>query len=289
MNTLLRRTRVLATVVAASVALPSFAWATPEKAAEYYQQASAAYQRGELREASDLLERAYAEDPDLVYQYNRVLALEGLKDYDEALRVLSIYGDPMRRDDRQRFNDIQEIRKRLEDGAALEKKLAEERKQKEQEQNRHTAEPVRKIEEPAVKGPVEQETPWLAVGLVSAGAVALGAGALFGSGLLVADQRDNTQCVEDNLDAGEKGSAVFDGCNYEEPTLSSKRDAYNDDVDAIETQQTLALVFLGAGAVLAATGVVVWLLDDSEDSGQTAQISPYVGGDGAGAVLNVSF
>ncbi|MEZ4458889.1 MAG: hypothetical protein R3E66_04010 [bacterium] len=285
MNTTLLRTRALAAVLATSFVLPSVALATPEKAAEYYSQASAAYQRGDLREASDLLERAYAEDPDLVYQYNRVLALEGLKDYEEALRLLNIYGDPMTRDARARFTDVDDIRKRLEDGLALQKKLEEEQKAKDAQKKEEPP-----IEEPPPVKAQESHTPWLAVGLLAGGGVALGAGALFGSGLLVSDQLDDTQCVKDNLDLGASGSAIFADCPYEDiPTYNAQRNAYNDDVASIETQQTLAIVFLGAGTLLAVGGIVAWVLDDGGESNSTAQITPYVGADGGGATFHVSF
>lgn len=277
-------------MLAANLVMPSFAWATPEKAAEYYQQASAAYQRGELQEAADLLERAYAEDPDLVYQYNRVLALEGLKKYDEALRLLDIYGDPMSRDAGQRFTDVDAIRKRLVDGSELQKKLEEEQKLKEQ-QEREQQEKQQQQEKPVEPAPAESSTPWLAVGLIAGGGLALGVGALFGSGMLVSQELDDTQCVNDNLDLNLTGDAVFEGCSYAtQADFAAKKSAYDSDVDAIESQQNLSLIFLGAGAVLAVSGVVVWALDDGDETpAATARVAPWIGGDGAGATLNVRF
>lgn len=293
MNIMLIRTRLIAFALATSMVMPSVAWAAPEKAAEYYQQASAAYQRGDLREAADLLERAYAEDPDLVYQYNRVLALEGLKDFDESLRVLNIYADPMREDSRQRFTDVDAIKKRLEENLALKKKAEEEelQRQKDAKAQDIKTDETKKIEDPVVAP--ASSTPWLAIGLIAGGGVALGAGALFGSGLLVGEQLDDTQCVKDNLDLGLSGDAVFANCSYEDSvTFSAKKKAYDDDVASIETQQTLAIVFLSAGAVLAVSGIVVWALDDGgaeSNPPMSAQITPWIGGGGAGATLDVSF
>lgn len=290
MKTSQLRSRLLAAAVAANLVMPSFAWATPEKAAEYYQQASAAYQRGELQEAADLLERAYAEDPDLVYQYNRVLALEGLKKFDEALRLLNIYGDPMSRDTAQRFTDVEAIRKRLVEGSELQKKLDEEQKLKEQQEREREQEEKNK-QTPVEPAPAESSTPWLAVGLIAGGGLALGVGALFGSGALVSQELDDTQCVKDNLDLGNVGDSVFANCSYaDQGDFAAKKSAYDTDVDAIESQQNLALIFLGAGAVLAVSGVVVWALDDGDETpAATARVAPWVGGDGAGATLNVRF
>lgn len=291
MNTMFLRNRLVAAVLATSMVVPSLAWAAPEKAAEYYQQASAAYQRGDLREAADLLERAYAEDPDLVYQYNRVLALEGLKDFDESLRVLNIYADPMRQDSRQRFTDVDAIKTRLQESVALKKKADEEELQR-QKDTKGDPDP-KPIEEPVAVAPASS-TPWLAIGLIAGGGVALGAGALFGSGLLVSNELDDTQCVKDNLDLGFSGDAVFADCPYEDEvsTFSARKTSYDNDVAAIETQQTLAIVFLSAGAVLAVSGIVVWALDDGgaeSNPPMTAQITPWIGGGGAGATFDVSF
>ncbi len=292
MNTMFFRTRFVAAALATSMVIPSFAWATPERAAEYYQQASAAYQRGDLQEAADLLERAYAEDPDLVYQYNRVLALEGLKKFDESLRVLNIYADPMRQDSRQRFTDVDVIKTRLQENVALKKKADEEAELQRQKDEQNKVKEPKKIEDPVVVAPASS-TPWLAIGLIAGGGVALGAGALFGSGLLVGNELDDTQCVKDNLDLGLLGDDVFQNCPYEDQsTFLAKKNSYDDDVAAIETQQTLAIVFLSAGAVMAVGGIVVWALDDGGSESTpplSAQITPWIGGGGAGATLDVSF
>lgn len=107
-------TVALAIITVCFSATPAFAG--EEEAKEYYSQAKDAYQAGEFAEAADLLERAYAEDPNLIYQYNRVLALQAMEEYEEALRVLDIYGNPMREDGR--FDDIAEIRAQLEEAIA---------------------------------------------------------------------------------------------------------------------------------------------------------------------------
>ncbi|MGM0557182.1 MAG: hypothetical protein ACQEVA_12440 [Myxococcota bacterium] len=109
------------------------AFAGEEQAKEYYSQAKDAYQAGEFTRAADLLERAYAEDPNLIYQYNRILALQGMEEYKEALRVLDIYENPMKEDGR--FDDVAEIRAQLEESIA-EQKEQEGQQDKDTEKNK---------------------------------------------------------------------------------------------------------------------------------------------------------
>jgi len=89
------------------------AWAALEGANAFYQQALQAYQAGEYHKADKLLQRAYAEDPNLMYPYNRIMALEAAGDYEDALEVLEIYRQPMLEDEKERFDDVVEIEKRL--------------------------------------------------------------------------------------------------------------------------------------------------------------------------------
>lgn len=261
-------------------------YADPEKAAEFYKQASDAYASGRLQEAADLLERAFAEEPDLVYQYNRILAFEGLKDFPAALRLIDIYKDPMLRDEDNRFGDIEAIRQRILDGQEVQRLLAE--KQAEDPEKREDPE---KLEDPDPKPIQEPEssTNWLAIGLVGGGAVVLGVGSLFASGLLVSDELDNTQCVNDNLKAGSSGESLFEGCaGYANLLNYNARSAqYEDEKSSIESQQLMSIVFLSAGAVLATSGILVWALSDSPET--SAQIIPYLAPDRAGAAVNVQF
>ena len=89
--------------------LPATAMADTANALKFYEQAKQAYGAGNYRDAADLLERAYAEDPDLIYQYNRIRALEANRDYEQALKVLNIYKGPMMRDKDKRFEDVEQI------------------------------------------------------------------------------------------------------------------------------------------------------------------------------------
>src|SRR5690606_25349880 len=87
-------------------------------AAAYYQQASEAYQAEDYTCADELLARAYAKDPDLIYQYNRVLANQAKGDIDAALGILDTFQAQMLADPDARFTDIPEIRIKLEQAKA---------------------------------------------------------------------------------------------------------------------------------------------------------------------------
>lgn len=277
------RTKLLSVCIIGLLTVPpTMAFAGPEEAAEYYDQASKAYQNGDYDEAAKLLRRAFAEDSNLIYKYNRILALQAMGDIDTALEELDIWENRMKEDGR--FDDISEIRAQLEKAqaeanaekqkAGKEQKEAKEQKAKEQKDQ---IEPV---------GPVDDGPNYLGWSLVGVGAVGLGTAALFGSTLLIEDVEANLQCSED------KGAP---NCY---PEGSDVNALYRDDYDTWETHQTITWVTLGLGAVALVGGGAVLLMD--ADSGAEADVpvsadnadvsfSPYVGADGAGGVLHISF
>ena len=91
---------------------PTLAFAGPKQAREYFKQAKQAYTEGDFERAAALLEKAYAEEANLTYQYNRIRALEGAGQYEKALEVLKTYERPML--DAKGFEDIKDLRKSLE-------------------------------------------------------------------------------------------------------------------------------------------------------------------------------
>lgn len=70
---------------------PGTAFAGENPAEELYKKSKERYQNGQFEQAATLLEEAYAEDPKLVYQFNRILALEGAEKYEQALEVLEAH------------------------------------------------------------------------------------------------------------------------------------------------------------------------------------------------------
>lgn len=311
--------RLLSTCLALLLTLtPTLVFADVETAQEYYRQASEAYQNGDLERAADLLERAYAEDPNLVYQYNRILALKGMSRFKQALRVLEIYENPMKDDEQNRFSDIEEIKSDLE--AAIEKKNAEpvdgdgtdgdgdgtdgDVKEGDGSDGDKDGDGDGKEEPEPAEG-----SSWVAYTLLGSGVVATGLGILFGSGVLVSDELDRASCASDNFGGANSGEfdsvAAFTSCGYA-PTIQTDNSftqftdlegQYEDDVDAIGTQQVLAGVFIGTGAALLIAGGVALLVSSPEsESGArasaqtpTVKVAPYVSLDGFGGALEVTF
>ncbi len=254
-SSLLRRFVALCCVL--SIASPALAFAGPEEALEYYEQAKSAYGSGEFQRAANLLERAYAEDPDLIYQYNRIRALQAQGRYDEALRVLNIYKGPMSRDEEKRFDDI----------AAIEGQLREQIKKQEsqppKEDPKDPEETTPPVEDP--KDPVDVEDPGATDGddgastkkiigwsMVGVGAATLIPGLILSSGALLPETSDP---------------------DYE---------------DTRQTQIITAATLDAVGAGLTIAGVILVLTadggeDESAHLGTTPIITPYLSRDGAGA------
>jgi len=99
-----------------------------EEARELFQQAKEAYSNKEYERAAELLKRAYDEEANLTYQYNRIRALQGAGEYEKALEVLKTYETPML--DADGFEDIPEIK------ASLREKLDRTDEPTDQKQNR---------------------------------------------------------------------------------------------------------------------------------------------------------
>lgn len=286
---------VAAVLVCLGLLVPSAGFADPDRAAQHYEAASEAYQAGDYRKAADLLERAYAEEPDLVYQYNRVLALEAQGDLDEALRVLGIYEDPMVRDEGNRFSDIVTIRERLEAAQARRAKPepAESAEVEPEEETSEVAPEPGTLDEPPPKVRPESGPNWLGWGLVIGGGVSAGVGALFASGMFASDAVDSVDCVNEASGgtaslSPQQSRDALNSCYPSESTYGAQYQAYTADQDTLGGQQTLSIVFLSAGAAMLTTGIVLLVLDSGED-GSTALLTPYVGADRAGAAFEMTF
>jgi len=286
--------KLTALFVAAAMAVPMPAFADADRAEVFYQQATEAYQEGDLRKAADLLERAYAEDPDLVYQYNRILALEGLEDYAEALRVLEIFEEPMKRDAQDRFDDIEEIRDRLIKAKKLEdaKNQPKEEPPEDPKEDDETPEPgeLQDPEEPPAKP--ESGPNILAWSLLGTGVVSATVGGLFAGAIFAGDAADNVSCVSDNSGGADpvaptQAAVALGECYPSAANYSAAYDTYTSDQDTLSSHQILSIVFISAGAALATTGVVLLLTDSDDES--TATLGPYIGSDSAGAVFNLDF
>jgi tetratricopeptide (TPR) repeat protein len=288
------RIKILAVFITGCLVIaPSMAFAGPEEAAQFYEQASQAYGAEEYAKAADLLERAYAEDPNLIYQYNRVLALQAMGKFDRALKALDIYGNPMKEDGR--FDDIKDIRAQLVEAKADAKAAAEKADQAKVTANGTDSENTSgdnkdsqdtdndiTMTEPADSGP--NILGWSLVGVGTAG---LGAAGLFGSGVLISDVVDRRDCMSQE---GTALSACYSGDDLAAQNQSDR--------DTLSTHQTLTWVSLGVGVAALVGGGVVFLMDQPQPTetvtplsadNADVRVTPYVGADGAGGVLTVSF
>jgi len=90
---------------------PSAAFANEDMAKQLYQKAQERYRNNQFEKAATLLDEAYAEDPKVVYQYNRIRALEGAEKYEKALKVLETYEADMR--ESGEYPEIPELKKSL--------------------------------------------------------------------------------------------------------------------------------------------------------------------------------
>lgn len=281
--------RLIATLLMVGLSLPSMVFADPQKAAEYYQQATEAYQNGDLESAADLLNKAYAEDPDLVYQYNRILALQGLGKYEEALQVASALEAPMKADPQNRFEDIAEIKAQLQ---------AQVEKQRQAQTDTTTTDATTAnnntdttVEDQTTIQPEPSGPPILAYALLGAGGALLVPGVLFVTGILMPS--DAADCL------GIGGSAQGDACEAFAEARGAEPSVETGTSEAKDVQKlhaALAIAFLTTGVLTAAAGAIVLALSGGGGSAALPveepgafTVAPYVAGDGGGAVIQFRF
>ncbi|MFW5966607.1 MAG: tetratricopeptide repeat protein [Persicimonas sp.] len=277
-------TRFLTVVLTCALTLPpSLAFAGPEEANEYYEESARAYEEGEFDRAAELLERAYEEDQDLIYQYNRILALQADGEHEEALEVLDEYEEPLREDGR--FDDIGEIGDELEQAQArIEAGESEEDQQVDQPRE------ISDEQEGAGTSPsTGQIAGW---SLTGAGGVFLGMGALFGSTLLIPKVADRQACMADQGNTYK--SVCYENSGLE--TEDERQQQFRDDRTTWQTHQTMTWISLGIGTAAALGGGALLLFNSSNggDADQASlapelQIAPYATADGAGGQLRISF
>lgn len=237
------------------LSVTSTAWAGDPKIAEqHYADARKAYESGNFAQAALLLEKAHAEDPNLIYQYNRILALQAAKDYKTALRAMDIYEAPMSRDERFNADELKALRKRLNEQLA-EQKTATPDVKKDPDPTKKDPDPV-KTDPVVTRKPASKAVPMTLIGVGGAAAIT---GVVFSTGLLLPKQADYTSQAD-----------------YEEAFNSAKT-----------TQGIIGVSGLVVGAALVGTGV--YLLLSSDEAASSAIIAPYAGPDGGGAVVQWRF
>ena len=175
--------RVTALLLAITLGLaPTLALAGDAKVAiKFYEDAQVAYGNGEYDRAAELLFQAYQEDPNLVYQYNRVLALQAAGKLELALDTLNTFYPLMRDDPQKRFEDIAEIRTSLEEAIAARKAQPEPKTDPKPDPT--TPDPV--VTPPPTEPVEEGGNDILAWSLIGVGVVALGVGTLYITGTML--------------------------------------------------------------------------------------------------------
>jgi tetratricopeptide (TPR) repeat protein len=267
----------------------TLATAGTEEAREYYKEAVKLYNAGKFEESARLLKKAYEEEANLTYQYNRIRALQGAGKYEEALEVLKAYEKPML--DAKGFDDIEQIKADLKEQVAAQKSEAETDVQAkdsdaEKREARETFTPAQKPQarqtdetgtDAGSKRSPTEIAGWASVG---AGAASIGAGTLLASGLLLGfdPQAEDTTPDTDQL------------------TLPQ------DKYDKLQRQKVASFVTFGVGAAAAITGGVLLLTGGQEappaEQGQASadstkgpevRLTPLFSSSGGGAQLGIEF
>lgn len=244
-----------------------------------YEKAKQAYGAGDFELAAELLQKAYAEDPDLIYQYNRIRALQAMGSFDEALKTIDLFRGPMSRDKAQRFTDLDE----------LEAQIKAERIEFEKTRANDPKEPDVKepdVKDPDIKAPitplVDEDEAESRASRRKTGFVLFGAGALaaagtspFWSGLLL------------------KRDACFgaDATNEEDAPCfnSSERDRFK---SKKTNHRIIGGVGLGVGAALGITGLIMVLKNGKpaeEPEASSVTFMPTISQDRAGASMMIRF
>ncbi|TXD32339.1 hypothetical protein FRC96_17915 [Lujinxingia vulgaris] len=243
-----------------------------ERALRFYEAASQAYQNGDFARAADLLESARAHHAEPVYVYNQILAYQALERPAYALHLLDEHAEVLEKDGR--FEHLAALRGQLRQAVAARDASANEDAQASENKEQSTAVPASIEAPPEV---AEASPNILAWSLVGAGGVALGAGVLFGSGLLIEDTVDRL----DQSRVPEAELAVYQG--------SERTRA--DDLRRLRTHQTLNVVLIASGVSLGVAGATMLFLDTRVDRPhpRALRIAPMLSGEHAGALVGGRF
>lgn len=250
-------------VLLVSAVFASPAVAGEQEARNLNQKAKAAYSNGEFERAARLLEEAYTEHQNVVYQYNRVRALEGAGEFDKALDVLAKYRDRMREEG---YSELDE----------LEQTLIDKRERKRADQSSDSASAGGKTPGAMsdASGPTGASGPAEQTGRTRAGGPTPLTWALFG------------------VSAG----ALIPG-----GLLATGLFVDKDDDDALRSQRLTSAILLGTGAATGIAGGLTLLLNN-QGGGSTAstsqttdaatpsvRVAPLVTDGGGGAILQIQF
>jgi tetratricopeptide (TPR) repeat protein len=208
------------------------------RAEELFKKSVESYRTGDFKQAIELLDAAYAIDPQPVLIYNRARAEEGLGRLDEAIAGYEHFltlepGAPDRGAIEQRLTTL---RRQRDERAALEK----ERESRAQAPAAAPASSAGTGHEPSQSARSPNVLPYVVAG---AGVAGVAAGAIFG--VLAVSRKDDAVA---------------------EPVQQKAIDL-KDDADGLATLSTVGFI---VGGILVAAGVTWWVLDRQSSSKQGA-------------------
>ncbi len=222
---------------------PAPASTNKSRAAELFKSSAEAYMRGDFSHAIELLDEAYALDPQPVLLYNKARAHEGLGHLDEAIELYERYltEEPSSADRGAIEQRLVTLRKQRDEKAALAKERTQVEKEREAVE-KERANPPPPVEPPPPPPHHRSVLPYVVMGVGGAGLVT---GTIFG------------------LLANSKKAAATD----ERVQLQA--------IDLRDTGRTFATVsnvsFI-AGGVLVAAGAVWWVIDGRSTNRSSVQV-----------------
>lgn len=262
--------RGLAAVLALIVSLAALpAFGGTDQARKYFRQAKKAYSNGEYDEAAELLKKAYDEEANLIYQYNRIRALQGAEKYEKALEVLETYEKPML--EAKGFEDVPKIKEELE------AQVDDPSEAPEPDDPGDVKDPKPKDDEEEQEEAGPEVLPWVLIG--GGGAVAT-TGVLFATGALLPQPvRERVQEAK----AQGKDQVAF-------PDTQKGRQQKQ----TLTTHRTVSYVMIPAGVLTAGAGAFLLIRSamgggDSESAASKLRVRPALGPDRVGAQLEFAF
>ena len=294
--------RLLSALLISALMMPGIVFADPAKAQEYYNSAALEYEKGNYQKAADLLYSAYAEDGNLIYVYNRILALQAAEEYDEALKELKVFENRMANDAEKRFEDIPQVKKQLEERVALQENKNNDTNNNTNNTSNQTNNDT--VKDPGTTTPTKKKGPGIvAISLLAGGALVAGTGILISTGIFFGDSTEHEQSIDviNRLNAGAVTFAQYEAemrAIWGTDNIDAATEAYDDATNTQKSQETLSIILMATGGALVVGGIVAWIVNVSGDdsgadnvptSADRLQISPVVGPDGIGAALKFEF
>ncbi len=208
----------------------------PSEALDLFRKSMIAYREGRFQEAVDLLQRAYAREPEPVLLYNLARAYEGLGDDDKALDAYERY---LREE--PHAPDAMAIKKRME---TLRARIAEREALKKQREERRLAESsaAEKVDvDRRAPGKNASPVPWIVAGV---GALGAGAGGVF---------------------------AFLASSAHDDASANPDADGAQADRRVWRSLQTAKWVSFIAGGVVGGAGIVWGIVDVASSGGREAR------------------